>query len=216
MQPDAPKRTVFVVEDNRDTRDALAINLEGAGFRVEAFDSAEGFLLSFGGDAAGCLVVDMYLPDMDGLALQEELARRGSRLPVIFITGYADVPLVVRAMRAGAIDFLEKPITAADLLGAVLRGLDRRPPTNQTLRREAEAVAAKVATLSEREHEVFEGLVAGKRAKEIAFELGISSRTVEVYRANAMGKLGARTPAELIRMGLLKMLLQDGRPRHPD
>jgi two-component system response regulator FixJ len=141
------------------------------------------------------------MPDRDGLALQQELIRRGSRLPVIIVTGHGDIPLAVQAMKAGAVDFLEKPFAREALLAAVTRALDRaaEPAVSHQSRQE---IASRVAVLTEREREVFELVVAGKLSKEIAFELGTSPRTIEIHRARVMQKMQARTVQDLVRMAI--------------
>ena len=203
-----PLPRVLVVEDEAAVRQSLVFHLGASGHAVEAFDAAEPLLASLGGAPSageGCIVADVRLPGMDGVALIRELARRGIGLPVVVVTGYADVPLAVRAMRIGAFDFLEKPVAPkllAETVGRALAGAQGR----RVLRREAMVAAARIVSLSGREREVFEGLVAGRLGKEVAADLGVSPRTVEIYRANAMEKLGVRTTAELIRLGLLAAL----------
>jgi two-component system response regulator FixJ len=206
MPPDEPQPSiVFVVEDEPDVCEALTFHLTAMGHRVRAFGAAEPFLAALDPATEGCLVCDVHLPGMDGLALIAELAGRGSRLPVIVITGYADVQLAVRAMKMGAVDFLEKPFVKGAIAETVQRALEGAREA-ASRKHEAEVAAALITTLSKREHEVFDGLVAGKLGKQIAQELGISPRTVEVYRASAMERLGARTLSDLVRLGLLVAL----------
>jgi two-component system, LuxR family, response regulator FixJ len=206
MPPDEPQPpTVFLVEDDPDDRDALVFHLTATGYRVQAYDAAEPFLAVLDPATKGCLVSDVRLPGMDGLALIAELAQRGSRLPVIVITGQADVPVAVRAMKMGAVDFLEKPFAQGAIAETVQRALEGAREA-ASLKHETEAAAALIATLSRREREVFDGLVAGKLGKQIAQELGISPRTVEVYRASTMEKLGVNTLSELVRLGILTEL----------
>ena len=192
--------TVYVVDDDADVRDSLRLLLSASDFRVEVFDSAHAFL-EHAHAAHACLVTDVRMPGMDGLALQEELSRRGETLPVIIMTGHGDVPLAVRAMRAGAIDFLEKPFDGEALLASVDRALARR---SEDLSRgaAAEAAAGHLAHLTEREREVMDLLVLGKANKVIAFELDISPRTVEIHRARVMEKTGAKSLADLVRLAL--------------
>lgn len=195
------EETVFVVDDDAAVRDSLRALLESAAFRVEDFGSAATFLDSSAPERPGCLVVDIRMPDMDGLALQEELVRRRIALPAIVMTGHADVPLAVRAMKAGAVDFIEKPFKDEVLLDGVARALETgRQQRNQT--GVAEAAKRRVAGLTQREREVLEHLVAGRANKMIAHELDISPRTVEVHRANLMEKMQARTLSDLVRMAL--------------
>lgn len=195
------EETIFVVDDDAAVRDSLRALLESAAFRVEDFSSAAAFLGSSAPDRPGCLVVDIRMPDMDGLELQEELVRRRIELPVIVMTGHADVPLAVRAMKAGAVDFIEKPFKDEVLLNDVARALE----TGRRLRDHAgfaDSAKRRVAGLTQREREVLEHLVSGKANKMIAYELNISPRTVEVHRANLMEKMQARTLSDLVRMAL--------------
>lgn len=210
MRPndDAPPAaaTVFVVEDDAGTRASLTFHMRAMGQRVQAYEAAEPFLAAFDPQAQGCVLTDLRLPGMNGLALQEELVRRGSHLPVIVVTAYAEVPLAVRAMRAGAVDFLEKPFAPGAVAEAVAQALRRNGTSPSSLWQEAEAAAARFAALSEREREVVEGLAAGRLGKQVAAELGLSPRTVEIYRANAARKLRVRTQSDLIRLGILARL----------
>jgi len=193
--------TVFVVDDDADVRDSLCALLEASGFRALAFDGPKTFLASDAPKRAGCLIADIRMPDMDGLALQQELARRGAQLAVIIITGHGDVPLAVRAMKAGAIDFIEKPFDDAILLASVRRALT----TGQRAREDA-ALANKardrLAGLTPRERQVLELLVAGKQNKAIARELSISPRTIEIHRAHLMDKMQASSLSELVRLAI--------------
>ncbi|ABS63655.1 response regulator receiver protein [Parvibaculum lavamentivorans DS-1] len=193
--------TVFVVDDDAAVRDSVSALLESASFRVENFDSAASFLASRATERPGCLVVDIRMPDMDGLELQEEMVRRQIALPVIVMTGHADVPLAVRAMKAGAVDFIEKPFNDELLLDSVARALEagRQQRDDAGF---AKAAKHRVAGLTQREREVLEHLVAGKANKMIAYDLDISPRTVEVHRANLMEKMQARTLSDLVRMAL--------------
>ncbi len=195
------QQLVFVVDDDAGVRDSLVMLLRVAGFGVQPFDSAVRFLADAQPAAGDCLIADIRMPDMDGLALQQELIRRGSRLPVIIVTGHGDIPLAVQAMKAGAVDFLEKPFAREALLAAVTRALDRaaEPAVSHQSRQE---IASRVAVLTEREREVFELVVAGKLSKEIAFELGTSPRTIEIHRARVMQKMQARTVQDLVRMAI--------------
>jgi two-component system response regulator FixJ len=192
------EQTVFVVDDDEAVRDSLSTLLDASGFRIEAHGSAKSFLASGACEKRGCVIADIRMPDMDGLELQLAMKARGSRLPVIIMTGHGDVPLAVRAMKEGAIDFLEKPYDTAVLLDSIKLALDR----------DAGAVGAsgpaqkKLSTLTPREKEVLDLVLAGKLNKNIAHDLGISSRTVEIHRGRLMQKLGAKNLAELIRMFL--------------
>jgi two-component system, LuxR family, response regulator FixJ len=192
--------TVYVVDDDADVRDSLRILLEASDFHVETFDSAITFLACKHA-AQACLVTDVRMPGMDGLALQEELSRREQKLPVIIMTGHGDIPLAVRAMRAGAIDFLEKPFDEDALIASVKRALEAR---SLSLSRSSATQHAQeqLSHLTERERQVLDLLVLGKPNKVIAYELDISPRTVEIHRARVMEKMHARSLADLVRLAL--------------
>jgi two-component system, LuxR family, response regulator FixJ len=204
---------VVIVEDDPGLRSSLAFQLEAEHLVVRAFASAEAFLAQWDRTDGGCAIIDVNLPGMSGLMLLERLARLGSRFVPIVMTGQGDVSTAVRAMRAGAVDFIEKPFAPGILRKSVFNALEmaeRRLP----LQRETEAALAKFATLSEREREVFSGLVDGKQGKQIAIDLGISPRTVEIHKARIMTKLGATSLSELLRLGiLLEMSRQLGPPQ---
>ena len=192
---------ICVVDDDSAVRDALKILLRMSGYRVEVYESAVAFLKDADIPNAACLIADIRMPDMDGLELQRTLVGRGIALPVIIMTGHGDVPLAVKAMKIGAIDFLEKPFEEADLLASIKVALARRasaPAKNE----EGEKIRGRIAELTPREKEVLEQLVEGHQNKMIAHNLDISPRTVEVYRGRIMDKLKARSIAELVRMAL--------------
>lgn len=197
-------RVVHVVDDDTAVRRSLAMLLRSAGHQVETYASAEALLQAAevaGGLAHGCIVLDVRMPGMDGLSLMEVLSRRDIHLPVVVVTGHGDIPLAVRAMRAGALDFVEKPYAEERILEAVGSALlSAREADRQRLL--AVQAQAKVGALSPREREVLAALVEGKANKVIGFELGISPRTVEVHRANLMEKLGVRSLPEAVRIGL--------------
>lgn len=195
----ADGETIFVVDDDEDVRGSLQALLEAEGFAAEAFESASAFLASDAPTRPGCLIADIRMPDMDGLELQEELVRRKALLPVIVVTGHGDVPLAVRAMKAGAIDFLEKPYDEAVLLGSIRRALNEAHEASERAAAAQEA-AERLASLTEREHQVLDLLAAGRPNKVIAYELDISPRTVEIHRARVMEKMRAKSLAELVRM----------------
>jgi len=196
-----PAWTVFVVDDDAAVRDSLAFLLEAAGFAVRTFDSAEAFLDALRPDWAGCLLTDVRMPGLSGVELQETLARRGVELPVIVMTGHGDVPLAVRAMKAGAVDFLEKPFDDAQLIERLRQC--RAEDAARRARRAARAHRREaLERLTPRERQVLACLVAGKPNKIIAAELGISPRTVEVHRARVLEKLEARSLPELVRIAL--------------
>jgi two-component system response regulator FixJ len=193
---------VFVVDDDDAVRDSMGLSLRLAGHAVETFNSAMSFLASDAAQARrGCLITDIRMPDMDGLELQEELARRGSSMPVIVITGHGDIPLAVRAMKAGAVDFLEKPFAREVLLAAVKRALESGEQVAQSALNAAE-VRERIESLTPREREVFDLVVAGKQSKVIAHELGAATRTIEVHRGRMMNKMKASSLQELVRMAM--------------
>jgi two-component system response regulator FixJ len=192
---------VSIIDDDQDVRDSLQALLESAGFEVRAFDSARKVLDDPTLYQSGCLIADIRMPDMDGLTLQEELVGRQVGLPVIVVTGHGDVPLAVRAMRAGAVDFMEKPFDDELLLDSVKRALSLGVKT-RTQASMARAAKDRINLLTERERQVLAHLIAGHANKVIACELDISFRTVEVYRANLMDKMQARSLSELVRLAI--------------
>lgn len=194
-----PNPTVYVVDDDAGARQAIVWMLESAGRHVEAFPSAEEFLAAYRPERIGCLVLDLRLRGMTGLALQDELARRGITLPVIMMTGYAEVSAAVEALQRGALDFIEKPVDDARLLERVETAfaLDAERRRRGRLRR---ACAARIERLTRREREVMAMVVAGKANKVVAYELGISHKTVESHRASVMSKLEVQSFADLVRL----------------
>jgi two-component system, LuxR family, response regulator FixJ len=196
-----PERSVYIVDDDEAVRDSLSVLLESRTYAVKSFGSAPEFLAAAPSLPVGCLIVDIRMPEMDGLELQQCLTRRGLSFPLIVITGHGDVPLAVRAMKAGAVDFIEKPFTSEAILNSLDMALSRlSAPSEQDPT--AMAAAAKLALLSPREREVLEGLLAGLPNKTIAYDLAISPRTVEIHRARVMDKMGARSLSELVRLAL--------------
>ena len=190
---------VHVVDDDPAVRDSLSLLLQSAGFSARAYDSAASFLAAASDRVAGCVLTDVQMPELNGLELQRRMSELGICLPVIVMTGHADVPIAVEALKAGAVDFLEKPFEEEHLLAAVGSAI----AVSHRQHDEAAAVAdiaARLATLTPREHEVLERLVAGHPNKTIAYDLGSSPRTVEVHRARVMEKMGARSLAGLVRM----------------
>jgi len=195
------KTTIHVIDDDAAMRDSLAFLLDVNGFRPQVYESADAFMREITGDTPGCVVSDIRMPGMNGIELVKKLKSTGSACPVILITGHGDVSLAVEAMKAGAVDFIEKPFDDAVLLGAIQSALDARPADqgDGAAKRQAET---RLAGLSPRERDVLQGLLAGKINKVIAYDLSISPRTVEVYRANLMAKTGARSMSELMRIAL--------------
>ncbi len=197
----ATEPTVFVVDDDEAVRDSLMALLDAVGLKAESHGSARDFLAAYDSSRPGCLVLDVRMPDMSGLELQKELAASRIRIPVIIITGHGDVPMAVEAMKAGAVDFIEKPFRKDTLLDSIHRALAHCAPAPRGEVASAE-VAARIAQLTPRERDVLEGLVIGRPNKVIAFGLGISPRTVEIHRARVMAKMQARSLSHLVRMAL--------------
>jgi two-component system response regulator FixJ len=197
----AADRRVYIVDDDDAVRESLSVLLEAKAYAVKSFASAPDFLTAAPSLPIGCLIVDIRMPDMDGLELQERLIERALRFPMIVITGHGDVPLAVRAMKAGAIDFIEKPFASDAILDSLGTALSRLAAPNER-NPETAAAAAKLALLSPREREVLDGLLAGLPNKSIAYDLAISPRTVEIHRARVMDKMGARSLSELVRLAL--------------
>jgi two-component system response regulator FixJ len=194
-------RYVYIVDDDDAVRDSLSVLLEAVGHRVRSFGLARDFLDAAAALPIGCLIADIRMPGMDGLELQRALNERALRFPMIVITGHGDVPLAVRAMKAGALDFIEKPFAAPAILAGVEAALLRLDAAEQQ-DPAALAAQAKLGSLSPREREVLEGLLAGLPNKTIAYDLAISPRTVEIHRARVMDKMAARSLSELIRLAL--------------
>jgi two-component system response regulator FixJ len=190
---------VHVVDDDASVRDSLAVLLESAGHAVRAYDSAAAFLQVALQNPVGCVLTDIQMPELNGLELQRRMAELGIPLPVIVMTGHGDVPIAVEALKAGATDFLEKPFDDTQLLAAVASAIAISQRACQEAAEVAD-IAARLATLTPREREVLERLVAGHPNKTIAYDLGSSPRTVEVHRARVMEKMGARSLPELVRM----------------
>jgi FixJ family two-component response regulator len=202
-----PDNTVFVVDDDKAVCKSLGFLLRTAGHDVETFPSAAAFLNAYDPGRRGCLVLDVRMPRMTGLELQQELNARAWRIPAILITGHGTVPMAIAAMKAGAFDFIEKPLRDDVLLESIDRALDWDDSTrNETLA--LAGLKARAAQLTDREREVLALVAAGESNKAIARQLGISFRTVELHRSHILEKMQARTVAHLIRMAIL--LQQDG------
>ena len=195
----AADAVVHLIDDDEGVRQAVAFLLTTSGFAVRVYESAIAFLEALPSVQPGCIVTDVRMPGMDGLTLQRELKTRGIGLPVIVVTGHGDVPLAVEAMKEGAVDFIEKPFNDESLLSAIRVAIDRHARDSRH-DSELSAIKARIASLSPREREVLDGLVAGLPNKTIAYDLKISARTVEVHRANLMTRMGAHSVAELVRM----------------
>jgi two-component system response regulator FixJ len=195
----ATDAVVHLIDDDEGVRQAVAFLLATSGFAVRVYESAAAFLEALPSVQPGCVVTDVRMPGIDGLALQRELKSRAVGLPVIVITGHGDVPLAVEAMKAGAVDFIEKPFNDETLLSAIRVAIERH---GHDTRRDDEitAIKTKLSSLSPREREVLDGLIAGLPNKTIAYDLKISARTVEVHRANLMTRMSAHSVADLVRM----------------
>ena len=191
--------TIFVVDDDDAVRDSLSDLIDSVGLAVATYPSAHEFLGVYDNARRGCLVLDIRMPGMSGLELQDRLNERGSTLPIVFITGHGDVPMAVEAMKRGAVDFIQKPFRDQELLDRINLALEQN-----RRRRDAEEtkqdIAERIATLTRREREVMDMVIQGKANKVIAIDLGLSQRTVEVHRSHVMDKMKARTLAELVRM----------------
>lgn len=198
---------VYVVDDEPSLRDSVAMLLRSIGLSSKTFASAEEFLAGFSPGVPGCLVVDVRMPGMSGLELQEHLSVKRVSLPVIIMTGHGDIAMAVRAMKAGASDFLEKPFNDQLFVESVQRAL-RQPAGKAISDADAEAIRASIAELTVREHEVMQLLVEGRANKVIAAKLGVSIRTVETHRAKVMEKTAARSLAELVRMAIACGMMQ--------
>jgi FixJ family two-component response regulator len=194
-----PVPIVYVVDDDPDVLKAIERLLESAGHEVVAFPSPQAFLERFDPDAAGCLVLDLAMPGLNGLELQQLLEEQASRLPIVFLTGHGDIAASVQAMKRGASDFLTKPVDDAVLIATIRDALAR----DQALRHarvERERIAERLATLTERERQVLERIVAGRLNKQIAADLGTVEKTIKFHRANLMRKMGVRVVADLVKL----------------
>jgi two-component system, LuxR family, response regulator FixJ len=192
---------IFVVDDDDAARDSLAILLDSAGYAVETFASGTSFLERARSLPLGCALVDIRMPELGGLELQDALKERHIDIPIIFVTGHADVPVAVRAMRAGAIDFVEKPFTADVILAGVERGL-KYAAARQHVSAAAATARSRLERLTDRERDVFGQLVQGHPNKVIAANLDISPRTVEIHRSRVLDKMEARSLSDLVRMAM--------------
>lgn len=190
-------QTVFIVDDDEDVRDALKETVESVGLMAELYTSAQNFLDAYQAERAGCLVLDIRMPGMSGLQLQNELNKRGSILPIIYVTGHADVSIAVKALKSGAVDFLEKPFQDQQLLDHINAALRRDAIARERLEKKRH-IERRMAILTTREREVLNLVVEGKPNKKIAEELGISDRTVEIHRSNVMAKMQVSSLPQLV------------------
>lgn len=202
------KGKVYVIDDDEAMRDSLSFLLDSSGFEVMLFDNAERFLDALPGLGFGCVVSDVRMPGVDGIELLKRLKAEGSRFPIVMMTGHGDVPLAVEAMKLGAVDFLEKPFEDDRLTAMIDQAIHQAEPAakNEAI---AHDIAVRVASLSPRERQVMEGLIAGLSNKLIAREYDISPRTIEVYRANVMTKMQANSLSELVRLAMRAGMLSD-------
>jgi FixJ family two-component response regulator len=203
---------VYIVDDDPDMRDSLRWLIKTVGLRAETFPSAAGFLRDFSPNGPGCLILDVRMPGTSGLDLFEDLVARGEGMPVIFITAYADVPMAIRAMKSGAVEFVEKPFNRQTLLDKVQRAI--KDDVNRRSRLAAsEIVMAKLRRLTGKEREVLELIKDGRPNKEIATRLAITPRAVELRRSSVMRKLGVRTLAELLRLTIVQDVAARDQPQ---
>jgi FixJ family two-component response regulator len=191
--------TIFLVDDDAAVRNSLERILREEGWNVASFESAEAFLARPDRAALGCIVLDVTMPGLDGLALQRKLAAEGAALPIVFLTGQGDIPMSVRAIKAGATDFLTKPVASADLIAAVTTAIEQDGAA-RAARAGIDALKHRYATLTEREREVLAALVKGRLNKQIAGDLGVVEQTVKFHRARIMERMQAHTVAELMHM----------------
>lgn len=196
-----PVATVFVVDDDDAVRDSLRFLFKSLGLASVGYASAQAFLAAYKPEQAGCLVLDVRMPGMSGLELQQELNLRGAMLPVIFITGHGDIPMAVEAMQHGAFDFLQKPFRDQDLLDRVQKALAKDSEIRKS-HSDVAQIRSRFGELTAREREVLDMMMAGKSNKVMAADLGLSQRTVEIHRARVMEKTGAHSVAQLVRMAI--------------
>lgn len=193
--------TVYIVDDDQAIRHAMELLMRSVGLDYEIFHSGDDFLVNYSSGRAGCLVLDIRMPGLGGLELQDKLLEMGSTLPIIFITGHGDVPMAVEAMQKGAVDFIQKPFRDQELLDRIGEALKTDRERRSEREKKAE-VMGRISKLTNREREVLDLVVTGKPNKVIAYELGVSQRTVEIHRARVMEKMQARSLADLVKMHL--------------
>lgn len=204
------QQTVYVVEDDEAVRDSLELLLKSDGKPVQTFENATSFLKEYSDKMAGCIVLDIRMPGMDGMELQKKLNDKHSILPIIFVTGHGDVPMAVDAMKEGAVDFIQKPYREEALLEKIEAALTQDLEQRKTLD-EKQEIIRRVKSLTPREHEIMDRMIAGQANKVIAIELEISQRTVEIHRSRVMHKMGTHSLAHLVRMVLSVKDLIDAR-----
>jgi FixJ family two-component response regulator len=197
----APTPTVFIVDDDEAVRSSLRMLIRSVGLQARSYALAGKFLEEYAAEQPGCVILDVRMPGMSGLEMQQELNRRGATIPVVFISGHGDVPMAVEAMQHGAFDFLQKPFRDQDLLDRVQRALERDAQTRTAFAARA-TLRERIQTLTPRELEVMRLVTLGKANKVIGAELGVSQRTVEIHRAHVMEKMQANSLAALVRMAL--------------
>tara|TARA_R110000787_G_scaffold220068_1_gene328806 strand:+ start:33029 stop:33682 length:654 start_codon:yes stop_codon:yes gene_type:complete len=195
------EQTVFVVDDDADVLDAMSLLLQSAGLTIQTFSSPKNFLAACSPDMRGCLILDIRMPDIDGLELQQHINDKNITLPLIFITGHGDVPSAVQAMKSGALEFLQKPFGGQTLLDAVYRAMELNEQRYQADVHN-QIIRDRIASLTKRELEIMRRMVTGDMSKTIASDLHISPRTVEIHRSKVMGKMQAQTLAQLVQMVL--------------
>jgi len=204
------QQTVYVVEDDEAVRDSLELLLKSDGKPVKTYESATAFLKDYSDQMAGCIVLDIRMPGMDGMELQKKLNERHSILPIIFVTGHGDVPMAVDAMKEGAVDFIQKPYREEALLEKIEAALAQDLEQRKSLG-EKQEIIRRIKSLTPREHEIMDRMIAGQANKVIAIELEISQRTVEIHRSRVMHKMGTHSLAHLVRMVLSVKDLIDAR-----
>ncbi|PHQ24264.1 DNA-binding response regulator [Marinobacter guineae] len=204
------QQTVYVVEDDEAVRDSLELLLKSDGKPVKPYESATAFLKDYSDKMAGCIVLDIRMPGMDGMELQKKLNEKHSILPIIFVTGHGDVPMAVDAMKEGAVDFIQKPYREEALLEKIEAALKQDLEQRKSLD-EKQEIIRRIKSLTPREHEIMDRMIAGQANKVIAIELEISQRTVEIHRSRVMHKMGTHSLAHLVRMVLSVKDLIDAR-----
>ena len=195
------KQTVFIVDDDEPVRGALQLLMKSVGHDAKTFATGDEFLAACSPGISGCLILDIRMPGMSGLELQEKLHQQGVNIPIIFITGHGDVPMAVQAMKQGALEFLQKPFREQDLVDLVNQALEKNENSHKLALQRTE-IEPRIAKLTPREHQIMDMIVQGKANKVIAIDLGVSQRTVETHRTRIMRKMQAKSLAELVQMAV--------------